>query len=208
MSGQLFFAVALLALSGHATAQTTLPEPGIWTNEEDTYFAEEEGRIKAGTVYYQFAADGRWRLLDSFGEPVGEWQDAAPDGLAATGDGTWSVNDSELRRARPFTCWISVRKFAGKPDGSSDWTFARDLDIFDQGGRIAMPGKGEAPDMTLRMRNVTWARNSRNTPSLVIYLHRDDPERAETYSWASPDATLVGINARWAQASCSPKETN
>ncbi len=69
-----------------------------------------------------------------------------------------------------------------------------------------MPGNGEAPDMTLRMRNVTWARGSRNTPSLVIYLHRDDPDRAETYSWASPDATLVGINARWAQASCSPKD--
>ncbi|MFN3865002.1 MAG: hypothetical protein ACK4RT_12055, partial [Erythrobacter sp.] len=66
-----------------------------------------------------------------------------------------------------------------------------------------IPGHGEAPDLSIRLRNVTWAKGSRNKPSLVLYVHKDDPERAESYSWASPDASLVGINLRWVQASCS-----
>ncbi|MFM7404392.1 MAG: hypothetical protein ACKO1N_09980 [Erythrobacter sp.] len=68
---------------------------------------------------------------------------------------------------------------------------------------MAILGKGEAPDVSIRLRNVTWARGSRNKPSLVLYVHKDDPERAESYSWASPDASLVGINLRWMQGSCT-----
>ncbi|ANU06356.1 hypothetical protein [Paraurantiacibacter namhicola] len=190
-----------------AAAQDSLP-PGIWTNTEDQYFAEEEGREKPEWFALEVAQDGRWRSVDAFGEPSGdaggEWQEGPVPAVTARDGGGWQWRGSELRRARPFSCWISVRKFAGKPDGSADWTFAANLPVYDQGGRIFMDGAGIAPDVTLRMRNVTWARGSRNKPSLVIYMHRDDPDRAESYSWTSPDATLVGINLRWVQASCSP----
>lgn len=177
---------------------------GTWTNTEDAYFAEEEGRPRPTPVMIEVGANSRWRSVDAFGTPQSEWREGAIPGLAPREGGSgWQIDGSEIRRARPFTCWVSIRKFAAKPDGTPDWTFAGNLASFDQGGRVTILGKGEAPDVSIRLRNVTWARGSRNKPSLVLYVHKDDPERAESYSWASPDASLVGINLRWMQGSCT-----
>lgn len=187
-----------LAADDHA-----LPAPGIWTNTEDAYFASEEGREQHAWYAVEISEHNQWRTIDALGTPQGEWQDGAIPDVTAREGGGWQVFDSELRQARPFFCWISVRKFARKPDGSEDWTFQRNLPMFDQGGRIHIAGNGEAPDVTIRMRNVTWAKGSRNKPSLVLYVHKEDPDRAVSYSWAAQDATMVGINLRWVQASCS-----
>jgi len=196
-------AAFMLAAPSVAAAQEVLPA-GIWTNTEDAYFAEEEGRPRPEPLFFEVDADARWRAVDAFGTAQSEWQAAPIPGLERRDGGSgWQIAGSEIRRARPFTCWVSVRKFAAKPDGTPAWTFAGGLASFDQGGRINIPGQGEAPDVSLRLRNVTWAQGSRNKPSLVLYVHKDDPERAEGYSWASPDATLVGINLRWMQGSCT-----
>lgn len=200
---RLVAAFALIAPAA-ARADDHALAPGIWTNTEDAQFAEEEGRTRPDPVLIAVGADGRWRNIDAFGTPQGDWQAGAIPGLAKRTSGSgWQVNASEIRRANPFTCWVSARKFAAKPDGTPDWTFASGLESFDQGGRVVVPGEGMAPDLTIRLRNVTWAKGSRNKPSLVLYVHKDDPERAESYGWASPDASLVGINLRWMQASCS-----
>lgn len=200
---------AALVLSAHgaAAAQEALP-PGIWTNIEDAYFAEEEGRARPEPILLEVGADARWRSIDAFGTPKGEWQAGPiPDLAKRDGGSGWGVAGSEIRRAATFTCWVSVRKFAAKPDGTPDWTFKSGLVIFDQGGRAVIAGEGLAPDVTIRLRNVTWASGSRNKPSLVLYVHKDDPERAESYAWASPDASLVGINLRWMQGSCTRSGT-
>ncbi len=199
-----FIASAALAFACPAIAQDHLP-PGIWTNTEDVYFAEEEGREREEEVAFEVAEDGRWRLINAFGEPQSAWDPQPIPDLRRAGSG-WRIANSELRRARRFSCWVAARKFIGKPDGSEDWTFTHGLGTFDQGGRVFVPGKGEAPDVTVRLRNVTWAEGSGNRPSFVLYVHRDDPERAESYSWASPDADLIGINLRWVQGSCSLAE--
>lgn len=197
---------ALLAFSTTPSlANDTLPA-GIWTNTEDAYFAEEEGREKAEWVGIEVDEDGQWRLIDAFGAPEGEWSSAPLPNLSPRDEGGWQIGASELRKARHMSCWVSVRKFAGKPNGDPDWTFANKLNIFDQGGRVMVAGNGEAPDVTIRVRNVTWARGSRNKPSLVLYIHKQNPVRAESYSWAAPDANLIGINLRWVQASCSRED--
>lgn len=162
-----FVALAALASAVSAHGQDQLP-PGIWTNVEDVYFANEEGRERQAEVMFEVAEDGRWRAINTFGEPQGDWQTGQIAGLSRRDGGSgWQIFDSELRKARRFSCWMSVRKFAGKPDGSADWTFMRGLDSFDQGGRVTLRGNGEAPDITFRLRNVTWAAGSRNRPSLV-----------------------------------------
>ncbi|MEL6876470.1 MAG: DUF4440 domain-containing protein [Pseudomonadota bacterium] len=203
MSARRFFLTAFAAITPLSlSAQDALPA-GIWTNTEDEYFAEEEGRETPEWIAIRVGEDGKWERIDPFGEPLGERSDAPIPELARREDGGWQIGGSELRRAREFTCWISVRKFAGKPDGSADWTFQNNLSAFDQGGRIFVDGNGEAPDVTFRMRNVTWAKGSRNAPSLVLYVHKDDPVRAESYSWAGPGSKRVGINLRWVQGSCA-----
>jgi len=200
-------ALASLFLTAPAASQDRLPPmelpAGIWTNTEDVYFAEEEGREKHANVMIEVSSDGQWRSINAFGEAQSEWsRDPIPE-LSRREDGSgWQMGGSEIRQARRFSCWVSTRKFAAKPDGSADWTFTRGLETFDQGGRVVVPGNGEAPDVTFRLRNVTWAKGSRNRPSFVLYVHKDDPVRSESYSWASPDAELIGINLRWVQGSC------
>lgn len=198
---------ATLVIAAPAFAQEQLPT-GIWTNTEDVYFAEEEGRERSAEVMLEVSNDGRWRAIDASGQPQGEWSNAPIAGLSRREGGSgWQVSGSELRKARRFSCWVSVRKFAGNEDGSADWSFVRGLDSFDQGGRVFVPGNGEAPDVTFRLRNVTWAAGSRNRPSLVLYVHKDDPVRAVSYSWANPHADLIGVNLRWVQGSCGLSET-
>lgn len=109
-----------------------------------------------------------------------------------------------LKRARAVECWAAVPKTEPKADGSTDWLFARKLSLHDQGGR-AMVGGGDsgAEAVTLRMRAVHWPPTSSNRPSMVLYVHKDDPDRAASYSWADIDASRVGINLRWMQASCT-----
>lgn len=191
-----------VAFASPASSEDRLT-PGIWTNTEDAYFAEEEDRTQPEWVGFEIDGDGRWREIDAFRKPRGEWRDGNIPDLSERSEGGWQVGTSELRRAREFNCWISVKKFAARPDGSSDWTFHRGLKVFDQGGRVFVAGNGEAPDVTFRIRDVTWAKGSRNAPSLVLYVHKDDPERAVSYSWAGPDSERVGINLRWVQGSCA-----
>jgi len=109
-----------------------------------------------------------------------------------------------LRRARPTTCWGTVPKTRRKADGSEDWLFVAGLKLHDQGGR-ALFGGGDtgAPPVIIRMRNVVWPSGT-NKPSLVLYVHKPkNPDHAESYSWADPEAKRIGINLRWMQASCS-----
>ncbi|NBC88429.1 MAG: hypothetical protein GVX90_02840 [Alphaproteobacteria bacterium] len=198
-------ALAALFAAAPAIAEDRLA-PGIWTNTEDTYFAEGEGRERAPDRLFEVADDGRWRALDAFAQPQGEWAGGPIPGLTARAVGGWQLKGSEIRRLRRFTCKLSVRRFAGKPDDRADWTFARGLKLFDQGGRVLVSGNGAAPDITLGMRDVTWPKGIRNRPGLVLYVHRDDSERAESYVWASPDAGFVGINLRRVQGNCAIDE--
>ena len=105
----------------------------------------------------------------------------------------------ELQRARPFDCWVSMKKAAKKADGSEDWSFDR-VKLHDAGGRAAVTVDGQTA--SLRMRNVAWP-SGPNRPSLVLYVHKDDPDHAVSYSWADPEAKRVGLNLRWMQASCT-----
>lgn len=112
---------------------------------------------------------------------------------------------SRLLRARPFTCWLSVKRDKPKPDGGEDWLFRSGMETHDQGGRLRLGGGDTgAPEAIIRIRNVVWPQPSRNRPSLVLYVFTpDDMERAVAYSWADPGAIRIGINQRWMQASCS-----
>jgi len=118
-------------------------------------------------------------------------------------DGT----ETRLKRARPVECWAAAKKVKPKTDGSPDWLFAQKLNLHDQGGRV-MVGGGDsgAEPLILRMRAVYWPKPSTNRPSMVLYVHKpDNPDRAVSYSWADIDASRVGLNLRWMQASCTIK---
>lgn len=113
--------------------------------------------------------------------------------------------ETRLLRARPFTCWMSVKRDAPKADGSEDWLFQSGMQTHDQGGCLRLGGGDSgAPEAIIRIRNVVWPPPARNRPSIVLYVFTpDDMNRAVAYGWADPGAVRVGINQRWMQASCT-----
>ena len=115
-----------------------------------------------------------------------------------------SGSETVLKRSRQVECWAAVVKKKPKEDGSPDWLFRQKLTLHDQGGRVLVGGGDTGADqVTLRMRAVHWPPPSTNRPSMVLYVHKDDPDRAASYSWADINASRVGINLRWMQASCT-----
>ncbi len=113
--------------------------------------------------------------------------------------------ETTLKRARPVECWAAVQKVEPKEDGSADWLFVQKLQLHDQGGRVLVGGgdTGTEP-LILRMRAVYWPKPSTNRPSMVLYVHKPEkPDSAVSYSWADIDASRVGMNLRWMQASCT-----
>lgn len=188
--------------------------PGIYTNEEEVYFDNLAKRPAARWVSITFEAgtySDQVALIDAFGKPLAEpW---ALSGIASGEPGRikFTLPDGRitvLRRARPVSCWVAIRKDQLKPDGSEDWYFARDVKLHDQGGR-AIVGGGDtgAQAVMIRVRNVTWDTGSTNAPVVSLYIHKPDQwDKAEAYSWAAPDSARVGINLRWMQAGCAIEE--
>ncbi len=199
--------LALVATPG--VAQRLIP--GIYTNEEEVYFASEAGTFAAPWTAIMVDADGVPHAADMFGTVRNAQHTVAMTGLTQLNAQTLVLQlqlpsgaTTTLRRARPVTCWGTVPRFAKKADGSDDWYFASGLKLHDQGGRVTFGGGDSgAPPVILRMRNVVWP-SGPNKPSLVLYVHKpDSPDRAESYSWADPAAKRIGINLRWMQASCT-----
>jgi hypothetical protein len=205
--------VIALPLLIAASPQPATIEPGIYTNEEQVYFEKDAGRAPPPYVAFDLPAGKPAKtvaLIDSFGEPTGKSIDARSIVSASGGRVVVTLSGgqtTELRRARPVTCWAAVRKEKPKADGSPDWHFAQNVKLHDQGGR-AWLGKdaADARPAIIRMRYVTWAgsRSASNRPSLVLYVHTpDQPDSAVSYAWADEGAARVGINLRWMQASCT-----
>jgi hypothetical protein len=188
---------AALLLAGAAA----LPD-GVYSNEEQVYFEKDAGRAPPPWLSVRVES-GKAVAVDAFGKPT---SGALPAKLEASQAGlTATTTDGvklDLRRGRPFACWASLLKSAKKPDGSEAWSFSR-LKLHDAGGRATVSTDEAMPkSATIRMRNVVWP-SGPNRPSLVLYVHRDDPDRAESYAWADPGAKRIGVNLRWVQASCT-----
>jgi len=114
----------------------------------------------------------------------------------------------KLRKIRPFECWTSVLRGAKHGDsgeGQDDWNFQYGKWLHDQGGELTLE-TDESPSRKIRLilRRVEWPTGT-NRPSLVLYVHEGDSDRATSYAWAEYDAERIGLNLRWVQASCTHK---
>ena len=204
-----FLAIASLLSLAAAEPPLQIPAQGSWTNEEDRYFVAEKGGATLDWLGIEIA-NGRWRKVDAYGAGKSEWQATPVTGMTRDVDGRWwmPLSDgrrTELRHGTPYTCWIAIPRFAKKADGGDDTLFAGKLKLHDQGGRVTLGGGDSgAPQAIFRVRNVVWPAPSTNRPSLVLYVIKPDaPDKAVSYSWADPDARLIGINLRWVQGSCT-----
>jgi len=114
----------------------------------------------------------------------------------------------KLKKIRPFECWTSVLRGASHGDsgeGSDDWDFKRGGWLHDQGGELVL-NTDEEPSrkVRLKIRRVEWPAGT-NRPSMTMYVHEGNNERATSYAWTVYDGERIGINLRWLQASCTHK---
>lgn len=210
---------AVLGLPASANADVVVEQvpsppvlPGSYSNEEQVYFAKEANQPAPPLIYLLVDEQTQTEAVDAFGMPSHK----ILDGMTITSGNaerfTARLPDgkvAEMRRARPATCWVAIKKNKPKADGSPDWFFAQGVRLHDQGGR-AMVGEGVADmqPVMIRMRNVVWPPKadgtpSSNKPSIVLYVHKPDQyDRSEAYVWGDPGAARIGINLRWMQASC------
>jgi hypothetical protein len=201
-------AAALCAGNAQATGKAQPLIPGVYTNEEEVYFDDLAKRPTASWISIEIGADDSIKAIDAFQKPVVGEYDAKQITVTNKDRIKLMLPDgkvTELRLARPVSCWVAVRKEKPKPDGSEDWYFQNSVKLHDQGGR-AIVGGGDtgAQPVMVRVRNVTWDKGSTNAPVITLYIHKPvNWERAESYSWAAPDSARVGINLRWMQAGCA-----
>ena len=120
------------------------------------------------------------------------------------------VTEARLRRARSFTCWAAIMRGAAHGDdtrGMRDWDFRQGVAIHDQGGEAVLVSDEETPrSIRLLLRDVDWTYGDRR-PSLTLYVHEGDDDRAVSYAWTGGGEDRIGINLRWLQASCTADGT-
>jgi hypothetical protein len=193
-------------LVGLSPANMTL-YPGcevFWRRQENQFI----GYMKTGACRVASRRSGKTLVIhdDLVLTENAIWiKDQANDDTGAYVYGNRAGISHQLRKARPFTCWTSVLRGASHGEtgvGKDSWTFDRGW-IHDQGGELAVKtDETPAREFYIRMRNVEWPYGT-NKPSLTMYVHEKGNPRAISYSWADENATRVGINLRWLQASCT-----
>ena len=116
------------------------------------------------------------------------------------------THETQMRRARAFTCWAGIMKGAAHGDtgeGLVDWDFRQAIELHDQGGEAVIEtAETPARRIRLRLRDVDWPYGDRRA-SLTLYVYEGDNPRAASYAWAEGGADRIGINLRWLQASCT-----
>jgi hypothetical protein len=178
-----------------------------WRRQENQFI----GQTRRGACRIQSRRSGRTIIVEDdlvLTEHAIWIQDRATDTRGRYVYGNRAGVAHQLRRVRPFECWIAVLRGArhgdlGENAAAQDWHFQRGVLLHDQGG-VATVSTDESPArrITLKLRRVEWPSGA-NRPSLTLYVMEQGSERAVSYVWGEYDAERLGINLRWLQASCT-----
>lgn len=216
----------IIALAFFQVLPSNGPRDGVYSNEEEVYFAKEANRSYPPWTSIKIDRESV-ATIDAYGNllranagiikgstienclifsavPGSCKFDVTRDSAGFYGMNLTSPDGhvTRLRLAREFSCWSALPKKTVKADGSINWLSARDLKISDQGGMAKIGDTNETGIWHLKIRNVSWP-SGPNQPSLVLYIFEDSNlNYAVSYSWADTNAIRVGINLRKIQASC------
>jgi hypothetical protein len=179
----------------------------FWRRRENQFI----GETRRGACRIRSRRDGRTIVVEDDLVLTADaiWiQDRATDTSGRHVYGNRAGVPHQLRRVRPFECWVSVLRGARHGDGGAgaedqDWFFQRGVLLHDQGGAaVITTDETPARQITLRLRRVEWPYGT-NRPSLTLYVMEEGSDRAVSYAWGEYDAERLGINLRWMQASCT-----
>lgn len=111
------------------------------------------------------------------------------------------------RKVRYFTGWGGVKIAGpGATEDDDDWHFIQQFVIHNEGQIVPIVGKdGQSSGYSIQLAFLTYQNTSR--PVLKLGLIDDKTGKTISYSWANPDAEMIGINLRWAQVGLTLKAT-
>lgn len=109
----------------------------------------------------------------------------------------------KLKRVKMFDGWTAVLKdgsteMTGQDAPADDWDGQRDLEIYDQGGRIKINDKYSAELAQLNYKN--------GTKVLKLGVIENASGKTVAYTWTNPEAERIGINLRWIQVGLTLKK--
>ncbi|MCP4925607.1 MAG: hypothetical protein GY916_06670 [Gammaproteobacteria bacterium] len=111
------------------------------------------------------------------------------------------------RKVRYFTGWGGVKIAGpGAAEDDDEWHFLPQFVIHNEGQIVPIVGKeGQLSGYSIQLAFLTYQNTSR--PVLKLGLIDDKTGKTISYSWANPDAEMIGLNLRWAQVGLRLKQT-
>ena len=95
-------------------------------------------------------------------------------------------------QARTFSCWAYVK--SKETDATS---FVKDQTITDQGGEFYIHLEGT--EYRIKLSQLIYGDS---LPVLKLGVHQGESTKTIFYTWADPQAKLVGVNLGWMQVGC------
>lgn len=117
----------------------------------------------------------------------------------------------KLRRVKNFKCWAAFKTEKLKANGDAYWDFNSNINIHNQGDIAEFTTTDKIPKhYFIRLKETIFPAGKR--PDVFeMFIHENTQEsktnytQALSYTWTNTEATRLGINLRWMQASCSLK---
>ena len=109
------------------------------------------------------------------------------------------------RRARRFNGWMGVAKRRVNPDHEGDGMyFVSGFSIHNEGGyRQVLDDDGRPTGYAIELAQLTY--QTTRVPILKLGVIEEATGKTVSYTWASTDASRIGINLRWFQAGLTRK---
>jgi len=184
---------------------TVRPGCEVWWRRQANQFI---GNMKPGACSFTSERSGKKITIqdDLILTPEEIWiSDRAVDDTGAYVFGNIAGIPHKLRKAKEWVCWMAVPKAPG-PDGKpGGWTYANNMRMLDQGGRVWVQTEEAKPrQLGFRIRQVKWPEGT-NRDAVTLYVHEKGVTPNLGYAWADPDAKTIGINLKWMQGACRRK---
>ncbi len=188
------------------TLQDLSTQPGceVYWRHNGQYF---DGTMKAGACHFFSTRYGKelyitdtLRLTDSEIWIGDKARDA--DGNRVFGREAPHVN----RKVRRFSGWMGVRKSRVNPDyDGDDMFFVGGFTIHNEGGRQSiLDDAGKPTGFGIELARLTYQQT--RVPILKLGIIEEATGKTLSYTWASTDASRIGVNLRWFQAGLTAVE--
>ncbi len=104
------------------------------------------------------------------------------------------------QKVRPMSCWVAINQSPGQDEyqDNGQWEYFKDLLTHDIGGELIV---GKESPYRIQLKQTRFPVGEYKDV-LEMFVFRGSEEKAFSYSWTDPQATMIGMNLREIQGAC------